>query len=117
MHRDMPGGRIVFQPVENRPAGHVGQIDVQGDGARGEFPGQSQRGSASKSNQDLDAPVVREVHQDSRKGDIVFDNQQDRVAGADQVSVVVDFNIVHTAVGAAAGGGRIISTVLPLDTI
>src|SRR5579863_8705272 len=95
MHRDMPGGRIVFQPVENRPAGHVGQIDVQGDGARGEFPGQSQRGSASKSNQDLDAPVVREVHQDSRKGDIVFDNQQDRVAGADQVSVVVDFNIVH----------------------
>ena len=54
-----------------------------------------QRGPAAKRHQNLDAAVVRQVHQDAGEGDVVFDDQQHRVAGLNQVPIVVDFNVVH----------------------
>ena len=84
VHRNVPRGRIVLQPVENRPAGHIGQADVERDGARLELARQRQRGAAAQRHQRLDAAVVRQVHQDAREGDIVLDDQQhrDRPAGS-----------------------------------
>ncbi len=86
---------IVLQPVENGPAGHVGQIDIEGDGARRKFARQGKRGPAAQGHQHLDATVMREVEQNAGEGDIVFDDQQHGVAGLNQIAVVVDFDVVH----------------------
>ena len=54
-----------------------------------------QRGGAAQRHQGLDAAIVRQVHQDARERDVVLDDQQHRIAGLDQVAVVVDFEVVH----------------------
>ncbi len=95
VHRNVPCGRIVLQAVENRPARHVGQVDIERDGAGSEFAREAQRRAAAKRNQNLDAPVVREIHEDSGKGDVILDDQQNRIAGVNQIPVVVDFDVVH----------------------
>ena len=83
VHRYVARGRIVLQPVENRPAGHVGQGDVQRDGAGDELAGECQRRAAAQRDQGLDAALVRQVHQDAGEGDIVLDDQQHRIAGTE----------------------------------
>ena len=78
VHRNVAGRRIVLQAVEDRPAGHVGQSDIERDGAGTELAGQRQRRAAAQRDQRLDAAVVRQVHQDAGEGDVVFDDQQHR---------------------------------------
>ena len=95
VHRNVARGRIVLQTIEDRPARHVGQRDIERDRAGIELAGQRQSRRTAQGYQCADAAVVRHVHQNAREGDIVFHNQQHRVARLDQVPVVVDLNIVH----------------------
>ena len=95
VHRNVPRRGIVLQPIENRPAGHVGQGDIERDGAGVELAREGERGGAAQRDQRLDAAIVRQVDQDAGEGDVVLDDQQDRIAGVNQVAVVVDFDVVH----------------------
>ena len=81
VHRNVAGGRIVLQAVQNGPAGHVGKIDVQRDGAGLELARQRQGGAPRSATSAFNAAIVRQVHQDAREGDVVFDDQQRRIPG------------------------------------
>ena len=94
VHGDMTRGGVMLEAVENRPAGHVGQIDIERDSARGKLACQCQRGAATQGDEDLDAAVVRKVEEDAGESDVVLDDQQHCVAGLNQVAVIVDFNVV-----------------------
>src|SRR3984885_8209685 len=100
MYRNVTGGRIVFQPVQNGPAGHVGKTNVERDRARLEFSRQSEGDAAAKSNQRLQVMLVGEIKQDTREGEIILDDQQHLIIGGDHIAVIVDGKIFHD------GGGR-----------
>ena len=103
---------VMLQAIEDGPAGHVRQSDIERDRAGHEFAGQRQSGAAAQRDQRLDAALVRQVHQDAGKSDVVLHDQQDRIAGTNQVAVVVDFNIVHD--GGGRGGRRRQNDIEPL---
>ena len=48
LHRDMPRRRIQFQIVQNRPAKHVRQENIQRDGGRQKLPRQRERRMAAR---------------------------------------------------------------------
>ena len=66
--------RVVLQPVEDGPAGHVGQVDVERDGAGLELAGQRQRRVAAESDQGPNAPFPRKVEKNPGERGIVLDN-------------------------------------------
>ena len=88
--RDVPGGRVVLEPVEDGPAVRVGQPEIERDGGRLVLPGQRQRPVGALGHEPLEAPVARQVEQDLGEGGIVLDDEQDPVAGLDGAPVVAD---------------------------
>ena len=64
---DVAGGRVVLQAVEDHPAVHVGQPQVERDGGGLELPGQLQRRLALGGDHRLEAQLVGLVEQDARR--------------------------------------------------
>ena len=93
VNRNVAGGGIVLQAIENGPARDIGKSDVQGDRAGLELARQRHGAAAAQGHQRFQVVVVSEVDQDSGEGDVVFDDEQDRVARLDQVAIVVEDQI------------------------
>ncbi len=74
--RDVARGRIMLQTIENRPARHIRQADVERDRAGLEFPRQRKRRAAAQCHQRLQVMLVREIKQDAGEREVVFDDQQ-----------------------------------------
>src|SRR5262249_10338365 len=89
--RDVAGLRIVFQPVQNRPAVAIRQADVERDGIGVLSVGQGQRGVAMRGDYPLEASLVRYVEQDLREQRVIFDHQHDAVPRQYIAAVVGDF--------------------------
>ena len=103
MHRQVAQLRIVFEPVEHRPAVAVLQQQVESDGARPE-PARGADGLLRRAlDDDLEAFLAREVRDHGGEAAIVLDHQQDAVArhqvGAivvsDVVGIVADCNLAR----------------------
>ncbi len=75
LHRNMPRRWILLQVVEDSPAQHVRQKNVQRNGCRVELARQGQRIGTAPRHQDLEPVVMRKIAQDARVVRIVFDNQ------------------------------------------
>ena len=90
LDRDVPGGRILFQMIEHRPAQHVGQEDIQRYRCGMEFAGQGQGFCAIHRDQHLESRVARQIAQHPRVVRIIFDDQQDRIVGLQVLAVVGD---------------------------
>ena len=63
-------------------------------------PGLNSRARASavlprSATRALSAALVRQIQQNAREGDIVLHDQQHRIAGPNQIAVVVDLDVVH----------------------
>ena len=87
---DVPGGRVLLQVVEHGPSQHVRQEYVERDGGGMEFAGQSQRFRAAHGHQHLESLVVGQVNQHAGIVRIIFDDQQDGVAGLQVGTIVRD---------------------------
>ena len=80
--------------VEDGPAKHVGQEDVQGDGRRIVFACESKGLSAGHSGENLEPLVVGEVSDHARVVRVVFDNQQRGVALLEILPIVFNAGIL-----------------------
>ena len=90
LHRDVACCGILFQMVEDRPAQHVGQEDVQRNGGGMELAGQRQSFRTAHSHQHLESLVVRQITQNTRVVRIVFNDQQDGIVGLQVCPIVRD---------------------------
>ena len=97
VHRDVPGGRVVLQPVENGPAVRVGQPEVERDRGRLVLPGQRQRPVRALGDQPLEAAVAGQVQEDLGEVGIVLGDEEDPVALLDRRPVVGDLALDHRA--------------------
>ena len=88
LNRDMPGCRIQLQIVEDRPAEHIRQEDVQRDGRWSILSGQAQRRLAAMRDDSLESFVARHSEQDTRVMRIVVDDEQDTVAFDNVIAIV-----------------------------
>ena len=112
VHRDVARRRVVLEPIEHRPAVHDRQVDVEGDRVRLVVPRHRQADVAARRRQALEAFLVRHVQQDVRERQVVLDDQQDAIAVADRVAIVLDVALgdqrfvdpVHGALGGDPGG-------------
>ena len=85
---DVPGARVVLEAVEDDPAVHVGQAQVERDGVGLQLVRQLQGRLAVRGDHGLEAHLVRLVEQDRGEPGLVLDDQEDAVAGLDRVAVV-----------------------------
>ena len=85
---NVPRRRIVLQPMQDPPAVDIGQEQIERDGGRLELVGKLQRRDALRCDDSLEALFARRVEQESRKREIVLDDEQDVVARLDRVPVV-----------------------------
>ena len=83
LHRDVACCGILLEMVEHGPAEHVGQGDIERDGGGMELAREGEGLGAAQCDEDLEALVAREVAEDARVVDVVFDDQQDGIAGLD----------------------------------
>ncbi len=90
LNRNVPGGRILLQVVEHRPAQHVRKENIERNGGRVEFAGQSKRFRAASGHQDLETVIVGQIAQDAGVVRIVFDNQQNGILRLQIFAVVGD---------------------------
>ena len=90
LHRDVAGGRVLLQMIQDRPAEHVGQQDIERDGGGVELAREGEGFGAAHGDQDLEALVAREIAENARIVQVIFDDQQDGVAWLKIVAVVLD---------------------------
>ncbi len=90
LHRNVPRLGVLLELAKHRPAQHVGQEDVERDGARPILAGQRQRLGAARRHQDLEAAVMREISHDACVMRVVLDNEEHGIAGFDPFAVVGD---------------------------
>jgi len=95
MYRDVARGRVVLQAVENRPSGHIGQVDIEGDRPGLKFTGQRERDAAPQGDQCLEVMLVRKVEEDPGERKVVLDDQEDLIRGSNQVAIVVNGEVLN----------------------
>ena len=74
--RDVPRVGAALENVEQAPAVHVRQVDVESDQRRAEAAHQRQRAAAGRRHDGLEAAIVRQVEQDAAELRVVLDDQQ-----------------------------------------
>src|SRR5262245_49126688 len=75
MHRNVACFGVVLQAIEHRPTLLVRQLDVQGYRVRLMFARQRKSDIPTRSNQSLEALLVRKIQNDLGKERVVFDYQ------------------------------------------
>jgi len=88
LHGNVPGGGVLLEMVENRPAQHVGKENVERNGGGMELPRQSKSLGASRGDQHFEAFVARQVAQHAGIVRIVFDDQEHRVVRLQILAIV-----------------------------
>ena len=88
LDRNVPRQRIVLELAQHGPAEHVGQEHVERYRGRLELLGKIQRFRAACRDQNLEALVAGEIDQHPRIMRVVFDDQQNGVAGFEIQPVV-----------------------------
>ena len=94
LHRDVASAGVGLEVVEDGPAEHVGQEDVEGDGGGIELAREGEGFGSGHRAEDLEAFVMREVGDDAGVVGIVFDDEQDVVAKLEVLAVVLDSGIL-----------------------
>src|SRR5581483_8247161 len=75
VHGNVACRRIVFQAVQDGPSSHIGQVDVQRNGAGFEFAGQRHGAGSTQRHQGFEPPIVRHIHQNASECYVVLNNQ------------------------------------------
>ena len=108
--RHVAGARIVLEQIEQRPAIHVRQADIEGDRVRLVAVGERQRRRAVAGDQTLEALLARKLEQNRGEHRVILDDEHDAIAGRDRVAVVGEADSAHRA-----GGRRRRARVPPSD--
>src|SRR5690242_8339473 len=85
-------GGIVLEQIEDKPTGGIREADIERNGVGGVLASQVDGGLAARGNQALEAALVREIEQNAREGNIVFDDEEHAVAGLNLGAIVLDFH-------------------------
>src|SRR5439155_1713607 len=88
--RDVTGGEVVLQLVQDPPPADVGKSDVERDCMRSELACQRDGSRATCRHDGLEAAGVRLVDEDARECLIVLDHEENAVIRPDVVPIVVD---------------------------
>ena len=88
LHRNVARSRVLFQVIENGPAQHVGQEDVERNRSGMEFARQCERFRAAQCDQNLESLIAREIAQHPRIVRIVFDNEQHSIVRLQIVAII-----------------------------
>ena len=89
LHRNVPGGRILLELAQYRPAKHVRQENIERYGGRMMGARQRERIRAQMRDQHLEALILRQFNHDARIMRIVLDNQYDAVVRR-EVGPIID---------------------------
>ena len=87
---DVPGGHVVLEPVDDAPAVDIGQADIQGDRVGLVLARHRQRGGPERRDQSLEAFLAGGLEQQPGERQVVFHDQEQRIAGLQAVAVVAD---------------------------
>ena len=79
---------ILLELVEDRPAEHVGQEDVEGDGGGPVLLREHERVRAPRRREDLESLAVRLIDEDAGEVGIVLHDEEDGIALDDLVAVI-----------------------------
>ncbi len=90
---DVAGARVVLQAVQNHPAGHVRQAQVERDGIGLRGLRQLERHLAPRGDQALEAELVGHFQQDRGERGVVFHDQEEPVARPKVVAVAADVHL------------------------
>ena len=88
LNRNVPRRRIKLQIVQNCPAEHVRQENIQRDGRWQKLPRQCDCRVAARGRNRFEALVARKADKNARVMRIIFNDQQDAVARLDQIAVI-----------------------------
>ena len=88
LHRDVPGGGIELEIVQDRPAQHVGKEHVERDRGRLVLSGECQCLLAAIRHDTFEAVIPREFQQDPREVRVIVHDEQHAIAIDDGVAVV-----------------------------
>ncbi len=83
--------------AQNGPSQHVGKENVERDGGGLELLGKVECVDAAHRDKHLEAAVARKIHDDTRIGRIILDDQQDAVPGHDFEPIVR--NVLDRTIG------------------
>ena len=81
VYRNVAGRRIVLQPAQNQPAGHIGQPDIQRNRGGPQFASQVQPFIAARGDDAFKATLATQLDQKRDESHIVLDEEEDLVAG------------------------------------
>ncbi|GJE73411.1 hypothetical protein CHKEEEPN_4976 [Methylorubrum podarium] len=104
--RNVPGAGVVLQEVEQGPAVHIGQADVEGNGVRLEAVRETQRAGPVLRDQTLEATLARELQQHRGEHGVVLHDEHDVVARVNRVAVVRGGRKRHRGIRLAANRPR-----------
>ena len=90
LHRDVARLGILFEMIQDRPAQHVRQEDIERDGGGAVLLGQRQRFGAGHGAENLEPLVSRQIAKHMRVVQIVFNDEQYGVTFHQVVAVVFD---------------------------
>src|SRR6185437_6550803 len=89
--RDVVQCRRLLELIEEEPAVHIRQADVERDRVRTEAPRQRQDVGAAGGDDALEAFLTRQVEQDRGELAVILDDEHDAVAGREGIAIVRQF--------------------------
>ena len=90
VHRDVSRVRMVLEPIEHRPPVDPRQIDVERDRVGFVRVRDAETRVALERDESLESLIARHVEQDLGEVRVVLDDEDDAVAGIEDVAIVVE---------------------------
>ena len=90
MHGNVAAVDIVLQSGQYGPTVHVGQIDIECNGAGLAFLDSGQRISATRLNHSFETLLARRLQEDRAEARVIFHNQHHPVSRLDLLAVIVE---------------------------
>src|SRR5262249_8157630 len=81
---------ILFQVIEDSPPKHIGKEHVERDCSRVKLAGQFKAIGAARRKKDFKTAVARQIAGETRKMRIIFNDQQDEIAGLYRIAIIVN---------------------------
>ena len=96
LHRNVARRRVKLELVQNRPAEHVGQKDVERNCRGSKLTSERQTDAALRRDDAFEVMLASQTEQDTCVVRIIFDDQKHSVARLDGIAIIGDAFFART---------------------